>query len=144
MKATYCMALLLSLAGAAAADWRVDSTPIAWADAAEPANGVSARLQVECSQDRRIISLVVSDELPPERIGVSFRFDRGPVEHRISPVVNLHTVTLLNVSSDRLARGKRFRIVLHPIGIEPLFYEFDLTGSGAAISAVPCKRRPRQ
>src|SRR5215207_8662633 len=119
MKATYCMALLLSLGGAAAADWRVDVTPIAWADAAEPANGVSARLQVECSQGRRIISLEVSDELPPERIGESFRFARGPVEHRISPVVNLRTVTLLNVSSDRLARGKRFRTALHPIGSEP-------------------------
>ena len=141
MNANYCMALLLSLGGAAAADWRVDSTPIAWADAAEPAIGVSARLQVECPQDRRITSLVVSDELPPERIGVSFRFDRGPIEHRISPVVNLRTVTLLNVSSDRLAKGKRFRIVLHPVGSEPLFYEFDLTGSGAAISAVLCKRR---
>ena len=84
-----------SLAGAAAAEWRVDSTSIAWADAAEPANGVSARLQVECLQDRRIASLVVSDELTPERVGVSFRFDRGPIEHRISPVgTNLRAVTL--------------------------------------------------
>ena len=138
------MALLLSLGGAASAEWSVNSTPIAWAEAAEPANGVSARLQVDCLQDRRIASLVLSDDLTPERVGVSFRFDRGPIEHRISPVgSNLRTVTLLNLSSDQLARGKRFRIVLHPVGSEPLFYEFDLTGSGAAISAVVCKRRPR-
>ena len=145
MKANcWSMALLLSLGGAASAEWSVDSTPIAWAEAAEPANGVSARLQVDCLQDRRIASLVLSDDLTPERVGVSFRFDRGPIEHRISPVgSNLRTVTLLNLSSDRLARGKRFRIVLHPVGSEPLFYEFDLTGSGAAISAVVCKRRPR-
>jgi len=146
MKVGYwSMALLLSLSGAAAAEWSVDSTPIAWADAAEPANGVYAILRVECLQAKRIASLVISEELTPERIGVSFRFDRGPIEHRISPVgTNLRTVTLLNVSSDRLARGKRFRIVLHPVGSEPLFYEFDLTGSGAAISAVLCKRRPGQ
>ena len=135
MKICYwSMALLLSLSDAAAAEWSVDSTPIAWADAAEPANGVSARLQVECLQGVRIASLVISEDLSAERIGVSFRFDRGSIEHRISPVgTDLRTVILLNVSSDRLAWGKRFRIVLHPVGTEPLFYEFDLTGSGVAI-----------
>ena len=138
------MALLISLSGTASAEWSVDSTTIAWADAAEPANGVSARLQVECLQDKRIASLVVSEELMPERIGVSFRFDRGPIEHWISPVVtNLRTVTLINISPDRLVRGKRFRIVLHPVAREALFYEFDLTGSSSAISAVLCKRRTR-
>jgi len=112
MKVSYwSLAILLSLAGAAAAEWQVDSTPIAWADAAEPANGVSAKLQVECLQDRQIASLMLSEErLTPERIGLSFRFDLGPIEHRIVPVgTNLRSVTLLNVSSGRLAKGSRFR-----------------------------------
>jgi len=146
MKVSYwSLAILLSLAGAAAAEWQVDSTPIAWADAAEPANGVSAKLQVECLQDRQIASLMLSEErLTPERIGLSFRFDLGPIEHRIVPVgTNLRSVTLLNVSSGRLAKGNRFRIVLHPAGGEPLFYEFNLTGSAAAIAAVRCKAAAR-
>ena len=139
----WSLALLISFPFGAAAEWSVDSTPIAWAEAAEAADGVSARLQVECLQGQRVASLMISEELTAERIGVSFRFDRGPIEHRISSVLtNRRTVTLVNISAERLARSNRFRIVLHPVGREALFYEFDLTGSGAAISAVLCKRRP--
>ena len=85
--------------------------------------------------------MVLSEPLTSERIGLSFRFDRGALEHRILPVgTDQRSIALPNVSAARISKSKRFRLVLHPAGTEPLFYEFDLTRSAAAIAAVPCKR----
>ena len=106
------MVLLLSVGSAAAAEWRVDTTDrgeaIAWVDAAEPANEIHARLQVECDRVARrpIVSMLLSEPTTTDRVGFSFRLDQGPIEHRIVPVgTNLQSVSL-NINYIRLARGK--------------------------------------
>jgi hypothetical protein len=138
----------------AGAEWHVDKSKnrlsdrdqvIAWSDAAEPADGITAKLQVECLHDRlvgvRSVVLVFSEPMTPGQIGLSFRFDQGAIEHRLLPVgTDLRSVPLSGISADRFARSKRFRIAVHQRGAESRFYEFDLTGSAAAIGAVRCRR----
>jgi len=136
----------------AKAEWHTDRSQspladrqdvIAWTDAAEPADGITAKLQVECSHDRvvrgRLVVLVFSEQITPGQIGLSFRFDQGPIEHRLLPIgTDLRSVALSGVGAHRFARGKRFRVAVHLRDAATLFYEFDLIGSSGAIAKVRC------
>ena len=79
----FVAAVMACLSSTAGAEWHVDKIEnqltsrvevIAWTDAAEPDDGITARLQVECSRDRgiggRLVVLVFSEQISlPTRSG---------------------------------------------------------------------------
>lgn len=134
------LAALMLLTAAPATAWNVSTTKdrmndaaLTWAEVS--ANG--ATLLVGCLNGSVQPRLTWNKRIGRGDVGVSYRFDDGPVVPRMA-MVSQDGVTLYPWIADyasamaRLAKAKRLRVQLGQA-----FYDFDLT-SGGALPAIRC------
>ncbi|MGY3581922.1 hypothetical protein ACVIGB_000006 [Bradyrhizobium sp. USDA 4341] len=159
MKTLITWSLLASFAScsAAQADWKIDTQSDRISDKAikratlnakAADNGVTASLLLTCDglDGTRLFSVQLSSTFSPRTIPARLRIDENKVRTLLSlgTYGDPHRIPIITAPSYDLWGRKRFRIQLSPRGGPELFYDFDLTGIGKAIAALPCNKAPTE
>lgn len=134
------IAVLLANSAALASPWHVNRIADPMTDHANLVATVlapGAFLRVTCS--RTGPTLVFDQPMATRTVGVSYRFDNGPVVPRVAVVgSDFRTVypwlATAGAARGKIARSSRLRVQVFPGG----YFNFDLTGSGDVVRALGC------
>lgn len=128
----------------ASAEWKTGNFVDRMTDRKEsyaelPASEGNASLYVGCVNGKIAPDIKFPERIGFGEVGVTYRFDDGPVVPRITRIPSDGKSLWLWIGGDREAvaqirRSKRLRVQ-----IKAMFLEFDLTGADAAIKPIRCK-----
>jgi hypothetical protein len=137
-----CTALLIISTPALAA-WNVTHFTDRMTDKSVAVATVSAppgTLRVTCSGP----DIIFDSPIAFGHIGMNYRFDTDEMVPRIVPMASDGRTAWVWLSSaletrQRIARAKRLRVEIFPVGLPRVFMDFDLTGANEAIKALGCQ-----
>jgi hypothetical protein len=101
-------------------------------------------LRVACLNGRQTPEISFPTQVSFLRIKTEHRFDDDPVVARTAPVSRDGREVLLwsgdpVAAAKRLAKAKRLRVQIFPVGAPAAFVDFDTTGADSALGQVKCK-----
>jgi len=149
MRLAFLMPAVITFVSPALAEWQVstyidpmtDRTTIV---ATLPAVAGQGTLRVACLNGRQTPEISFPTQVSFLRIKTEHRFDDDPIVARIAPVSRDGRELGLWVgdpvaAAKRLAKAKRLRVQIFPVGTPAAFVDFDTTGADKALGQVKCK-----
>ena len=117
-----------------------DSTiKIAWTGAKKPDRGINAKLQIEYSPTGRVLTVVLSRKLTPERFGISYRIDNRPLQERILQINPALDSIMFMDNLRQISNSRTMQVAIFPAVSQNLDYDFDISGAEKAMASVPCQ-----
>lgn len=149
MRKTIALAFVALWSASASAAWKTDAqidpmTDKRAASATVDADTGGATLRVGCINGTVFPEIIFPSVIGFGRVGVNHRFDDGPTVMRMARLNDDGREVLLwlndsKAAADRIRQSKRLRLQVFPIGAQPQFFSFDLSGASDALAPISCR-----
>lgn len=149
MRLAFLIPAVIVFISPASAEWQVRTYIDPMTDrsatvATLPAVAGQGTLRVACLNGRQTPEISFPTQVSFLRIKTEHRFDDDPVVRRTASVSRDGRELWLwsgdpAAAAKRLARAKRLRVQIFPVGAPEAFVDFDTTGADSALGQVKCK-----
>lgn len=149
MRLAFLIPAVIVFISSASAEWQVRTYIDPMTDrsatvATLPAVAGQGTLRVACLNGRQTPEISFPTQVSFLRIKTEHRFDDDPVVRRTASVSRDGRELWLwsgdpAAAAKRLARAKRLRVQIFPVGAPEAFVDFDTTGADSALGQVKCK-----
>jgi hypothetical protein len=149
MRLAFLVPVVIVFISPASAEWQVRTYIDPMTDrsatvATLPAVAGQGTLRVACLNGRKTPEISFPTQVSFLRIKTEHRFDDDPVVRRTASVSRDGRELLLwsgdpAAAANRLAKAKRLRVQIFPVGAPEAFVDFDTTGADSALGQVKCK-----
>lgn len=122
---------------------RITDKTETWAEVgAKPdaARKIDGKVLLICSRElaRYIVHLRLNPRLNPGRLGFRYRVDQREQKIRLDQV-GAGGGPIFFVEPSELRGAKQLRVELYPTKVDPIFFDFDVSGFEQAMAAIPCR-----